>query len=101
MPRPVLEESRIHTAVRERLAQFQQDTLAEVQAAVAQHAVVVVGMRQNPYPRRARKALEVLMSETNSRKPSEHEIGADKAFDDILNQAAKLAAGGARTRGDD
>ena len=58
MPRPVLEESRIHTAVRERLAQFQQDTLAEVQAAVAQHAVVVVGMRQNPYPRRARKALD-------------------------------------------
>ena len=58
MPRPVLEESRIHTAVRERLAQFQQDTLAEAQAAVAQHAVVVVGMRQNPYPRRARKALD-------------------------------------------
>lgn len=58
MPRPILEESRIHTAVRERVAQFQQATLTEVQAAVAQHAVVVVGMRQNPYPRRARKALD-------------------------------------------
>ena len=58
MPRPVLDESRIHPAVRQSVAQFQQAILAEVQAAVAQHAVVVVGMRQNPYPRKARKALD-------------------------------------------
>jgi glutaredoxin-related protein len=29
-----------------------------VQAAIAQHDVVVVGMKQNPHPRRARKALD-------------------------------------------
>ena len=57
MPRPVLDETHIHPAVRERVAQHFKDTLAEVQAAVAAHAVVVVGMRQNPYPRKARKAL--------------------------------------------
>ena len=58
MPRPILDESRIHPAVRERVAQHFQDTLGEVQTAVAAHPVVVVGMRQNPYPRRARKALQ-------------------------------------------
>ena len=58
MPRPVLDESHIHTAVRERIAHHFQDTLNEVQAALAAHPVVVVGMRQNPYPRKARKALQ-------------------------------------------
>ena len=58
MPRPVLDESHIHTAVRERIAHHFQDTLSEVQAALAAHPVVVVGMRQNPYPRKARKALQ-------------------------------------------
>ena len=30
----------------------------EVQSAIAQHQVVVVGMAQNPFPRKARKALD-------------------------------------------
>ena len=34
------------------------DIVAEVQEAVARHPVVVVGMKQNPHPRRARKALD-------------------------------------------
>ena len=58
MPRSVLPESSIHPAVRETVARHHADTLAEVQAAVARHPVVVVGMRQNPYPRRARRALD-------------------------------------------
>ena len=57
MPRPVLEESRIHPSVRPRVAGFHADVIAEVEAAAAQHAVLVVGMRQNPFPRRARRAL--------------------------------------------
>ena len=57
MPRPILDESRIHPAARERIAGHYHDTLQEVQTAIARHAVVVVGMRQNPYPRKARKAL--------------------------------------------
>lgn len=69
----------------------------EEAAHVCQVAVGTIKSRVS----RARKALEILMSETSSRKPAEHEIGADKAFDDILDQAAKLGAGGAGARGDD
>ena len=58
MPRAVLSESQIHPAVRERVATLHQDLVKEVQAAVAAHAVVVVGMGLNPMPKRARKALD-------------------------------------------
>ncbi len=58
MPRSILDESRIHTAIRERVAGNQQAIVKEVQAAVAQHAVVVVGMGMNPFPKQARKLLD-------------------------------------------
>ena len=58
MPRSVLDEQQIHPAVREKIAQHHADVVRAVQAAIAQHAVVVVGMAQNPHPRRARKALD-------------------------------------------
>jgi RNA polymerase sigma-70 factor, ECF subfamily len=69
----------------------------EEAAQVCQCAVGTIKSRVS----RARRALEVILNETNSRVPSEHEIGADKAFDDILGQAAALAGGGVRARGDD
>ena len=58
MPRPILEESRIHPAIRERVAGHHRSVIDEVQAAVSAHDVVVVGMRQNPYPRKARALLD-------------------------------------------
>jgi glutaredoxin-related protein len=58
MPRSVLDEAQIHPAVRERVASYQAALVQEVQTAMRQHAVVVVGMAQNPYPRKARKALD-------------------------------------------
>ena len=58
MPRSVLEESRIHPAIREKVASHQQGIVKEVQTAVAQHAVVVVGMAMNPFPKQARKLLD-------------------------------------------
>ena len=58
MPRPVLEESRIHPAVRERVASHHRDIVEEVEAAVRAHAVVVVGMQGNPFPRKARRLLQ-------------------------------------------
>ncbi len=58
MSRPILEESRIHPAVRERVRAHHRSVVDEVQAAVSDHAVVVVGMRGNPYPRKARKLLD-------------------------------------------
>jgi glutaredoxin-related protein len=58
MPRSVLDEKHIHPAIRERVATLHAPIVQEVQAAVRQHAVVVVGMAQNPHPRRARAALD-------------------------------------------
>ncbi len=57
MPRPILAESQIHPAVREKIASYRSDVLKEVQAAVAANDIVVVGMRMNPFPKKARKAL--------------------------------------------
>ena len=57
MPRLILDESRIHPAVRERVARHHLETVREVEAAVIQHPVVVVGMKMNPVPRQARAAL--------------------------------------------
>ncbi len=58
MPRSILEESRIHPAIRDKVACSQLSIVKEVQAAVAQHAVVVVGMGMNPFPKQARKLLD-------------------------------------------
>ena len=58
MPRPILAESNIHPAIRDKIATHEQAIVREVQAAVAKHAVVVVGMGLNPFPKKARKALD-------------------------------------------
>jgi glutaredoxin-related protein len=58
MPRPILDESRIHPAIRDKVANNRMDYVREVQAAIEAHPVVVVGMRQNPAPRKARTALD-------------------------------------------
>jgi glutaredoxin-related protein len=57
MQRPLLPESRVDPAIRDVIATNHRDIIDEVEAATAAHAVVVVGMRQNIFPRRARKAL--------------------------------------------
>lgn len=57
MPRPVLDESLIHESIRHKVATDRTDIVDEVKAAVAAHDVVVVGMAQNPHPKRARKLL--------------------------------------------
>jgi glutaredoxin-related protein len=57
MTRKVLPEDRIHPAIREKITTNHRDIVDEVEAAVAAHDIVVVGMKQNPYPKRARKAL--------------------------------------------
>ena len=57
MSRPVLPDSLIHPAVRQKIASLHQDIVLEVQKAIEQHSVVVVGMTQNPQPRKAIKLL--------------------------------------------
>ena len=56
--RPILEESKIHSAVRDKVANYRGQVVKEVQDAVAAHAIVVVGMRINPWPKRARRLLD-------------------------------------------
>jgi monothiol glutaredoxin len=58
MPRETLDESRIHPAIRERVATHHADIVREVEAAVSSSPVVIVGMRLNPAVRSARKALD-------------------------------------------
>jgi glutaredoxin-related protein len=58
MPRHVLPEEQIHPAVRSAVAASHRDTVEAVRSAIAQHAVVVVGMGGNPFVGKARKALD-------------------------------------------
>jgi glutaredoxin-related protein len=58
MTRPILEEARIHPAIRDRITSHHADIVREVQAAVAAHPVVVVGMAGNPFVKKARRALD-------------------------------------------
>ncbi len=57
MTRPLLPEDRVDPAIRDAIASNHRDIIDEVEAAVAAHDVVVVGMKQNPFPRKAKKAL--------------------------------------------
>ena len=57
MPRTILEEARLHPAIREKVATHHLDIVHNVQAAASSNQVLVVGMAGNPVVRRARKAL--------------------------------------------
>ena len=58
MSRPILDEQHIHPAIRDKVAGHHADIVREVQAAIVANAVVVVGMAQNPFPKKAKKALD-------------------------------------------
>lgn len=58
MTRPILDEVHIHPAIRAKLAENRQAIVREVIGAIATNDVVVVGMRVNPFVKKARKALE-------------------------------------------
>ena len=58
MTRKILDDAHLHPAIRERVARNHADIVTEVQAAVAANRVVVVGMRGNPFPKKARKLLD-------------------------------------------
>ena len=58
MSRNILDESSIDPAIRGEISASHADIVAQVKAAIATHAVVVVGMAQNPFPRKARATLD-------------------------------------------
>ena len=57
MTRNVLDDAHIHPAIKKTIASHHADIVREVQAAIVANDVVVVGMKQNPQPKKARKAL--------------------------------------------
>jgi monothiol glutaredoxin len=58
MPRLLLDESRIHPDIRERIATLNADLVHEVEAAIVANEIVVIGMAQNPNVHRAKRMLE-------------------------------------------
>ena len=58
MPRAILNDTELHPAIRAKVAAHEAAIVNEVRAAIAAHAVVVVGMGMNPFPKKARKALD-------------------------------------------
>lgn len=60
MPRPILDETHIHPAIRSKVAGHQQAIVQEVIEAIGCNDVVVVGMGFNPFPKQACKALDTV-----------------------------------------
>jgi len=58
MARPILDETHIHEAIRDTVATNRTEIVAEVEQAIAANDIVVVGMAQNPYPKKARRLLK-------------------------------------------
>ena len=58
MPRTILDEARLHPAIRDNVANHHADIVHNVQAAATSNPVLVVGMAQNPFCRKARKLLD-------------------------------------------
>ncbi len=58
MPRDILSDEKIHPAIRDAIGTTHRDIVAEVKAAIEQHDVVVVGMKQNPFPKKVRALLK-------------------------------------------
>jgi glutaredoxin-related protein len=56
--RPLLSPEAIHPAINETVSAYQSDIVQEVSQAVAANGVVVVGMKQNPVVKNARKSLQ-------------------------------------------
>ena len=58
MPRTVLDEGRLHSAIRDKVVNLHADIVHNVQSASMSNPVLVVGMAQNPFCRKARARLE-------------------------------------------
>ncbi len=58
MTRPMLDETRVHPAIRDAVNHMHAEVVHNVQAASLSNAVLVVGMAGNPFCKRARKALD-------------------------------------------
>ena len=60
MPREILDPRKIHKSIQKIVSEQHANIIAEVKEAIANNAIVIVGMAQNPAPKRARKVLNEL-----------------------------------------
>ena len=60
MPREILDPKNIHASIQKIVSDQHADIITEVKEAVVNNAIVIVGMAQNPAPKRARKVLDEL-----------------------------------------
>ncbi|MEO7336988.1 MAG: glutaredoxin domain-containing protein [Caldimonas sp.] len=58
MPRTILDEARLHSAIKEEVANHHADIIHNVQAAANSNPILVVGMAQNPFCKKARRLLD-------------------------------------------
>lgn len=58
MTRPILSADKMSPAIHEKMASFHSAVIDEVATAVAKGGIVIVGMAQNPFVKKARKQLE-------------------------------------------
>ena len=56
-PRNLFPEAKVHPAIAEKIANYRKDQIAQVQSLIAAQRVVIVGMAQNPHPKKARRLL--------------------------------------------
>jgi glutaredoxin-related protein len=56
--RDTFPEAKVHPAIQEKIATYRQDQVAQVKGLIAAHRIVVVGMSQNPFPKKSRRLLD-------------------------------------------
>jgi monothiol glutaredoxin len=56
--RDTFPQAQVHPAITEKIASYKKEEVDAVKALIAAHRVVVIGMTQNPFPKKARKFLD-------------------------------------------
>ena len=56
--REVFPAAQVHPSIGEKVASYRKEQVNQVKSLIAAHRVVVVGMAQNPFPKRARRLLD-------------------------------------------
>jgi len=56
--RDIFPETKVHPSIAEKIATYRKEQVDQVKSLIAANRVVVVGMTQNPFPKRARRLLE-------------------------------------------
>lgn len=58
MPRDLFPEANVHPGITEKIATYRREQVDQVKALIAANRVVIVGMSQNPFPKKARALLD-------------------------------------------